>query len=104
MRRPNYYILKDGNPFPITDVVEWGLWYENADRHIAQNNFDGVEISTVFLALDHGWNGPPILYETMIFGGKHDQYQERYETVEQALRGHMVCCKMLEKEIRGDGE
>lgn len=24
----------------------------------------------------------------MIFGGPHDQYQRRYETKEEALRGH----------------
>ena len=30
----------------------------------------------------------PILFETMIFGGEHDQYQERYATREEAVEGH----------------
>jgi len=34
----------------------------------------------------HG--GPPILFETMIFGGEHDMWQDRYATIEQARRGH----------------
>jgi hypothetical protein len=56
-----------------------------------------VCVSTVFLALDHryyGDSGPPIVFETMIFGGKHDQYQERYETYPEALEGHRKALKL----------
>ena len=48
-----------------------------------------IEISTVFLGLDHSFGGKkPLLFETMIFGGKLDQEQERYTTWEQAEKGH----------------
>jgi hypothetical protein len=49
-----------------------------------------VYVSTVFLGLDHRWGkqGPPILFETMIFGGVEDQYQERYATWDEAEAGH----------------
>lgn len=49
-----------------------------------------VKISTVFLAIDHsrGSGGPPILFETMIFEGVHNGYQERYSTWGQAVEGH----------------
>jgi hypothetical protein len=30
----------------------------------------------------------------MIFGGKHDQYQERYTTYEDAWLGHLKCVKV----------
>lgn len=48
-----------------------------------------VFVSTVYLGLDHGWgDGPPLIYETMIFGGAADQWQDRYTTREQAVAGH----------------
>jgi hypothetical protein len=48
-----------------------------------------IRVSTVFLSLDHAhFDGPPILFETMIFGGEHDMWQDRYATIEQARRGH----------------
>jgi hypothetical protein len=36
-------------------------------------------ISTVFLGLDHNWSGRgrPVLWESMVFGGKLDQEQDR---------------------------
>lgn len=44
----------------------------------------------MFLAIDHAWleGGPPILFETMIFKGEHDQYQRRCATYEEALQMH----------------
>lgn len=49
-----------------------------------------VNVSTVFLRLDHNFfgEGPPILFETMIFGGPLDGYQLRYATWEEAEEGH----------------
>jgi len=62
-----------------------------------------TEISTVFLEIDHGYwsrrleagldvpNGVdtrPLLFETMIFGGKYNHYQCRYRTLAEAKRGH----------------
>ena len=47
-------------------------------------------VSTVFLGLDHRWepDGPPVLYETMIFGGEHDGDMDRYCTRDAAEAGH----------------
>lgn len=47
-------------------------------------------VSTVWLGIDLGyWGwGPPIIFETMIFGGEHDSWCERYATKEAALAGH----------------
>jgi len=44
-------------------------------------------ISTVFLVLDHGFMSTE-LYETMVFGGSVDGYQERYATRREAKAGH----------------
>lgn len=99
----NKYILKDGKPILENDIIKWSEWFEMANRYIAENNYDDVRVSTVFLGLDHGFNvnGPPVLFETMVFGGKHDGYQERYETKEQAIKGHKIACAMVGKDNGG---
>lgn len=51
--------------------------------------FRPVNISTVFLGLNHSWcEHKPLWFETMIFGGKFDEYQERYTTYDEAVEGH----------------
>lgn len=85
------YILKDGVPTPCDDVIAWGKWLtENRDtKRVAVDIIGETKISTVFLGLDHQWgDGPPLLYETMIFGGPHDDWQERCSTREEALQMH----------------
>ena len=85
------YILVGHKAQQCEDWREWGQWFETADRRVAQETYNGVRISTVFLGIDHDFRGgPPLLFETMIFGGKHDQYQERYSTWEDAEDGHRV--------------
>ncbi len=54
-----------------------------------------VLVSTVFLCVDHGLIGTPILFETMIFGGQYDEYQRRYETYDEALNGHNKILRQL---------
>ena len=51
---------------------------------------DKAVISTVFLGLDHNptGRGQPVLFETMIFGGWHDEFQVRYRTYDEAEAGH----------------
>ena len=86
-----HYIL-DGKEVKPAGLMEWAKWFEIANRHIAKTKInDDVKVSTVFLGLDHSFgDGHPLLFETMIFGGEHDQYQERFETWEQAETGHQV--------------
>ena len=84
-----YILNANGDPEPCDDLMEWGTWIGRADRHLARDIIDGVTVSTVFLGLDHAFgDATPILWETMIFGGPHDEYQERYSTRADALAGH----------------
>jgi hypothetical protein len=89
------YILVDDEPVAV-DLMTWARWYEKADRTIAKAYIGKVLVSTVFLGLDHsfGSDGPPILYETMIFRGRHDGYQERYSTLAEAKAGHAKAVKV----------
>jgi hypothetical protein len=86
------YILDDkGNPVPESNIRKWGTWMQNGEqRRVAWDVLEsGVKVSTVFLGLDHGWDGgPPVLWETMVFGGPHDEYQERYTSLAAEKEGH----------------
>ena len=84
-----YVLDESGNPLQEPDVIKWARWFETAERHIGNDRVGDVQISTVFLALDHSFaDGPPVLWETLIFGGEHDQYQKRYCTRDEAIAGH----------------
>lgn len=89
-----YYILNEaGEPEQVFDVVTWARWMEaHRDRkRVAYDTLtSGTRISTVFLGLDHNYSGegPPVLWETMIFGGPHDDDQWRYTSLEEARQGH----------------
>lgn len=83
-----YYILKDREPV-LCDLMTWADWIEGGERIVKQENISDIKISTVFLGLDHQWGkGPPLLFETMIFGGELDMYQDRCTTWEQAEAMH----------------
>lgn len=85
------YILDDaGNPVAEPDVLAWARWFQTADRTIGHTELNGgVVVSTVFMGLDRAFGaGPPLLFETMIFGGPLDETQYRYSTRAAALSGH----------------
>lgn len=86
-----YYILNECNqPEPIHNIMHWALWFETADRVVAGTEVNkDITVSTVFLGLDHQWSdGPPLLYETLVFGGEMDGEMERYSTKDEAITGH----------------
>lgn len=88
----NFYLLDENKkPYKATSLREALKIYENPDMKITKQDYIGdVFVSTVFLGIDHSYEkkGDPVLWETMIFGGKHDEYQERYTSHEDALAGH----------------
>jgi hypothetical protein len=92
----DFYILEGKTPKKV-DLTTWAKWFEAGDdnRRVASTMKDGVHVSTVFLGLDHSIpavNSEPVLYETMIFGGRHSDYQERCSTWEQAEAMHKRAC------------
>ena len=90
------YILKNKKVIECSDIREWGEWFKKNDKHIANTAKGGIRVSTIFLGSDHNWgSGVPILFETMIFGGKYDQEQWRYCTWEEAEEGHKKACQLV---------
>lgn len=97
------YILKDKKVVPVDDVLEWGKWFESADRAVKQETVNGLWVSTVFLGLDHGFgSNEPLVFETMVFSkdGKDldDSYQMRCSTWEQAEKMHTKAVRWAKKQ------
>lgn len=87
-----YFILDENRqPKPAT-LLAWARWFEKdpADRVIVKTTIVDVDVSTVFLGIDHSYElgGPPLLYETLVFGGPMDGQMMRYSTEAQARQGH----------------
>lgn len=71
----------------------WVQLFDMENRRLGYTRIWGdlvIEVSTVWLGLDHRYsqNGPPLIFETMIFGGDQDGETARYSTQEDAIRGH----------------
>jgi hypothetical protein len=101
-----HYVLDDhGDPQPCDDLLAWAAWFESTQRSgarvIARDRDehaapDGVLVSTVFLGLDHQFgSGPPVLWETLVFGGALDGEMRRYTSRAAALAGHQDMCKRV---------
>jgi hypothetical protein len=97
-----WYVLDNNNkpiPASITEAADW--LEEGSDRRtVKRDEIGDILVSTVFLGLDHSWTpgGKPVLWETMIFGGEHDQYQDRYTSHKDALEGHKKALTLITKE------
>lgn len=90
------YILDEhGKPMRCEDMRVWADWMAAGDRIVAKTDVGELRVSTVFLGLDHNFDfghGPPVLWETMIFGAPAGSplagYQKRYTGQQAAVEGH----------------
>ena len=98
------YFDPDGNPLTL---MEWAQMFERRKEGIAdwwcigKTEVGDNEVSTVWLGLNHNFypDGPPLIFETMVFGpGRYDDYQRRYTTREQAKIGHEETVAMVRKD------
>ena len=97
----------DGTPIDIA-AAEALLRDDLARRvaHTAITTEKGrVEVSTVFLVIDHNhWGGgPPVLWETMVFGGPSDMDQRRYTSLPEAEAGHAETLAVVLAELDVEG-
>lgn len=81
----NKYYHRDGRP---STLRQWAAAFDE-DRSVAKDKVGKVSISTVFLGLCHQFgDGPPLIFETLVFGGELDGEMDRYSTEAKALEGH----------------
>jgi len=102
LMRSDYYMLKDKVPVHV-EFMEWARYFEKAERSVKQDVISkDVRVSTVFLGLDHRWGpGDPLLFETMVFGGEHNHWMNRYCTWDEAVEGHDRAVAMVKGEDGG---
>lgn len=99
--RPHLWWETEGGsavPVPDQDILVWAEWFGKADRKVGQTEVGSMDVSTVFLGVDHCYappGEPPLLYETMIFELSDGvrarvalRLQWRYRTREAAEEGH----------------
>ena len=119
LKRRGRYYAKDGTP--IGDTLTWAELFEDREyTRVAETILeDGTRISTIWLGLDHNFfdNGPPIIFESMVFDGAvsytegiaaneelglpargpmayHESWDEqRYSTEAEAIAGHDALVK-----------
>ena len=83
------YILDGHNPVVCPDLMKWAKWFESADRSVKETEIGDVDVSTVFMGLDHNSNSsPPMLFQTMVFGGVLEGQTQQYSTWDEAEKGH----------------
>ena len=95
---------KEHNVVPCEDDdVEWDrIFSDDSSRRVGLTVVDGYIVSTVFLGINHrlttvDGDGPPIVFETMIFKGDSntDLYMDRYCTWDEAVKGHEVAVQLV---------
>lgn len=90
---------EDGRtPTPAKDPREWANWMPNEEARRVGLNCDHSArafVSTVFLGIDISLvSDRPMLFQTVIFGGPHHNYQNVWATWEEAEQGHKEACEL----------
>jgi hypothetical protein len=99
--RPHWYRLVGHEAVPIPGTLEQQMqayvdeMKKRTDEHdphrVAFTDAGSWSVSTIFLASDHNYSrvGPPLLFETMVFGGGMlDLEMVRTTTWDQAVAAH----------------
>lgn len=100
------YFLNEDHTYRPCSLTEWSEQVETMNRRVARNEIDGHLVSTVWLGLDHSFDGGlPLLLETMVFNkeGK-DIYCDRYTTWEEAEEGHKKAIEWVNNRCKQDKE
>jgi len=116
-RFKNFWILDENRvPKIAADMDEWANFmqrdFEERSR-VGNTETATMWVSTVFLGVDHNYrnDGPPILFETMVFSrekyprefrgkigwSREDFHTYRYATWDDALTGHNTTVRRIEK-------
>lgn len=95
----SHYKLVGKDAVPC-ELMEWAEDF-GKDRTVAksrlENGPDTAVVSTVFLGLDHQFgDGPPMIFETMVFMPGDEEPCWRYSTWSEAERGHAEAVADLE--------
>ncbi len=101
-----HYILIGHEVLQVDDVLDFARWFETAERRVRVSQVGPYCVSTVFLGLDHrfGGNGPPVLFETMVYIAMPDEIRLPFNNVihlDHSFLDHQLrCCTWGEAEVQ----
>ncbi len=94
------YICVNDQAVPEPDTLKWSAWFESTNRMVSQSMIGDVRVQTDFIGIDQNAGmGDPLLWETMVFGGKYDGYQDRYSSAIAAQVGHEQAVAIVKGEF-----
>ena len=96
------YILVNKKAIPEPDPIKWSKSRKKSNWLVKKSIAGDVEVSTVFLGIDHSFSGSkePLLFETMVFGGDLDQEMNRCSTWKQAEKMHEAMCNRVKETMQ----
>ena len=85
---------REGRPI---SMAQWAILFGDKDyQRVKATEIGDVTVSTVWLGMNHQWgDGPPLIFETLVFNGPHDGEMARYSTEAAALEGHKAMCEQV---------
>lgn len=101
-QNPKWYILRDKTPVAVSEFSEFLRWMvrNQSACQVARNQVGKSFVSTIFTGSNYNSvaQGPPLVFESMVFGGPMDLMIKRYSTWDQALKGHNDLIKELTRD------
>ncbi len=94
-----FYILDNKQPKPVSTKYEWETWMYHFESSciISETMVNGIVVSTHFRGCST--EDDPLLFETVIFGGLHDQYIKKFSTWKEAETAHKRAVVMVVAEL-----
>ena len=91
---------RSGAPITFERYAELSKDFDSYKR-VLLHEIGESKISTVWLGINYNFSGEglPIIFETMIFGGSHDNDQWRWETEDEAKRQHVRIAAALSEGV-----
>jgi hypothetical protein len=96
---PYTYILDaDRRPVNCPNDEAWFEWFATTERHVAIDRVGVAIISTVFVGIDRSYGSAPhpLVFETHIFGGEHDGWEESTASWDEAKLVHAEAVAMVQ--------
>lgn len=107
-RRMFYRLDRDGNPIECETYEEWIEWEKTNQNllRVGATFFPGGVVITSFMGRNLAMGefketGPPVVFETMVFGGPWSGLQKRSCTLESAKQAHQEVVDLLQIPLSG---
>lgn len=100
MNKSSRYYDRQGKEL---DLLEWGRLFEDKEYQcVKQDQIGKYLISTVWIGINLGlFTDHFQIFETMIFNKEGtEDYQDRYETEEEAIAGHKIAVEYVNNLIK----